>query len=372
MRNSIIITLIVIAINVQNTSAQYNIILRDSISNEVIPFAHVLSKQGELISLTDQNGFCQLQNNHSDLTLKIQHISYKSYIFSHLKPGKDTIILKMGPLELQSIQVIGKPLNDNDYLVAKGYFRSYQLNDGVPKYFSDGIIEYYFPIKTKNKRLAKINVLEHRTFKNEKLLASDKQRGFNVSMESFGPPFLYKTPTIKNIEKDYQLSQINGQETIYDHNLKIGSIAFDSVSKTAALNVDIDYREREIVHKAFGYESRYDQEVFSEVYNPTSSDYHQNSYENIQRVKQYRKLHFKQKSQKNFEVIEWVHEFYTLEKQYLSKDEFKEHELKEYSKVKYSSEYSTDFESKIAEMDIPELPESISKSLTTILSISKN
>ena len=54
-------------------------------------------------------------------------------------PGHITKIQK-----LEDVNVTG---NRPHFIRLKGYYRSYQTNDSVMKYFNDGIVEYYINLK---------------------------------------------------------------------------------------------------------------------------------------------------------------------------------------------------------------------------------
>lgn len=54
-------------------------------------------------------------------------------------PGHITKIQK-----LEDVNVTGKRPH---FIRLKGYYRSYQTNDSVMKYFNDGIVEYYINLK---------------------------------------------------------------------------------------------------------------------------------------------------------------------------------------------------------------------------------
>ncbi len=50
----------------------------------------------------------------------------------------------LGQVKLQDVTINGK---QPKFVRLKGYFRSYQHNDSLLKYYEDGIVEYYINLK---------------------------------------------------------------------------------------------------------------------------------------------------------------------------------------------------------------------------------
>ena len=45
--------------------------------------------------------------------------------------------------KIQKLEDVNVTVNRPHFISLKGYYRSYQTNDSVMKYFNDGIVEYY-------------------------------------------------------------------------------------------------------------------------------------------------------------------------------------------------------------------------------------
>ena len=58
------------------------------------------------------------------------------------------------------------------YVRLKGYYRSYQTNDSIMKYYNDGIVEYYINLKNGKTDLCSYS---NRNLHNSKLIAEDKK-----------------------------------------------------------------------------------------------------------------------------------------------------------------------------------------------------
>ncbi len=166
----------------------------DKQDHSPIPFAQLFSEGGRLVGTSNINGIIDVSNlskfvYKSTNVIYIQHISYNnlSVPYDSLK-NTDTLYLNEKPVFLPEVTVTAKSAKP-DILVLKGYFRSYQLEDSVPKYYVDGIVEYF--ISLKNKKPLKMKVLDHRSYRNEELVKKEKQRAYMVSMVSAGVPYIY-------------------------------------------------------------------------------------------------------------------------------------------------------------------------------------
>jgi hypothetical protein len=347
-----------------SSSAQVKLTILDSLSRDIVPYAHIINENGDVIGVTNQFG--EIAFSSSDvigIKGQVQHVSYASKSFHVV--GKQIEIL-LEPIALEEIVVSSKGKMEKkeiqeQFIVLSGYFRSYQLEDGVPKYFSDGFVRYYFPTESHKEKLVPVEVLEHRTFQNLKLLDADAMRTFNLKQDSFGPPFLYEISTINKMSKDYKLVKEKDELTtwIVDDMDSIGKVSLNPDSKVTSLDVDINYSDRLKVRNAFGYQMIFERKILSELYNSSSSKMMEMNFDHLNRVSQYRKLRFKHKSEKEYREIEWVHEFYTTEVNYVAVNEVDLSGLIEYSNVKYESKYSESFLEQVENLSLPKLPESM-------------
>ncbi|HBH22464.1 MAG TPA: hypothetical protein DDY13_03480 [Cytophagales bacterium] len=370
VKNTLRIILITVLSGILDFSYGQSVVkVRDSINNETIPFVHVLSPEGTILTVTDQYGNIDISSLPSDLedfTIKLQHISFQSKKYTFTANDDVTILMQPNMLSPVLVEVTGES-KEKTHIVLKGYFRSYQTQDGIPKFYSDGFIEYYIPLESKKKSLAPTNVIEHRTYVNKELLLQDEARSMNVSIESFGPPFLYERPTTEDITKMYSVERKDNQVVISDNDEVIGRVISSKETNVAVLSVDIDFTNKEKIKKAFGYMSRFEKFTHIEEYSPANHILLSNSFDNLIKKQDYRKLHFKHKSEKNFKVIELVHEFYITERNYIDDAKNQIGNLVDYNSVKYSSNYQKGFLQRIDDLNLTDLPANISMGLDNTL-----
>lgn len=81
----------------------------------------------------------------------------------------------LGQVKLQDVTISGK---QPKFVRLKGYYRSYQHNDSLLKYYVDGIVEYYINLKNEKVYLRKYGC---RYLRNKELISKDKKRAFMLS-----------------------------------------------------------------------------------------------------------------------------------------------------------------------------------------------
>ncbi len=372
--NIAIPTLIILIVSGFFSFGQIQITVVDSITNESVPFVHATIFGGATIAISDYNGVLNIPLNNlvsknSKITLILNHIAYKRAIIN-INDNTASIVVEMvrGEFLLDPVTIEYNEKHVQDILILKGFFRSYQLENNILKFYSDGFVEYNVPLDGKNK-LLKNNIIEHRTFWNEKLVKQDKTRSFDLRIDSFGPPFLYGYSTIENLNSKFSIVD-KGEKTfdIVDSNISIGRILFDDSLNIMNLDVDIDFPNKDKVRKAFGYSLIYEKSISSEVYMPALKQPLKNNYEQLYRKSDYRKILFKHKSEKDYRTIEIVQEFYIEERYYLTKSELASIELNQYDQIKYSSSDQENYTKRVSKLNIPKLPDMITISLNKELS----
>ncbi len=159
-------------------SVKAQIRITDQTDGQPVAFAHLLTDDGKLAATSDINGI--LDTTHLSQTLlkgnkhiSIQQIAYQTLELSSAEL-RNSKVLKMQRRIISLPEVtVGKASKEPMYLVLKGYFRGYHLEDGTPKYYTDGIGEYYISPDGKS---VKFRMLEFRTFRNEAQIAKAKKR----------------------------------------------------------------------------------------------------------------------------------------------------------------------------------------------------
>ncbi|MFV0531775.1 MAG: hypothetical protein ACK5MD_10125 [Flavobacteriales bacterium] len=241
----------------------------------------------------------------------------------------------LSPLENTLDEVVFTPNENKDYTILRGFFRSYQTEDAVAKYYSDGIMEYYIP-KDENKNI-KQNVVEYRVFENKK--NQQKKRIVDVSIDNFNLPFLNKKP-LSHLENASNALEIN-----YKNNHIILSKDF-IIDKTKIFNL-------------LGYRIQMINNIKIEEHN---SDNLPITQKELVKSIQYINLNFKHKKDDRYKNIETIYEFYTLEKTFCSNKEFKRKKRKFNTYHKSKSYYTDKYWEKINK-NIPPLIKPIENQL---------
>ena len=98
-------------------------------------------------------------------------------------------------VKLQDVNVTGMRPH---YVRLKGYYRSFQTNDSIMKYYNDGIVVYYINLKN-----GKIDLFScsNRTLHNSKLVAEDKNAPLWLATTELFALGQKAKPSLSNIEK---------------------------------------------------------------------------------------------------------------------------------------------------------------------------
>ena len=178
-------------------------------------------------------------------------------------PGHITKIQK-----LEDVNVTG---NRPHFIRLKGYYRSYQTNDSVMKYFNDGIVEYYINLKNGKTDL---NAYSKRNLHNSRLVSEDKKRAFMVSDKGTFRPWPEEKTLIEQYRKKYQLKDSLGTQLIQLNQQTIGSIQTDSTRNICQIEINQLPTYKNLTHQLFGYTQTdiYDHVV--ETYQISPEDYY--------------------------------------------------------------------------------------------------
>lgn len=342
--------------------AQIHIV--DSIDNAPIPFVHIISENGIIIGTSNIGGIIDIQNNVSiqnvkNSSISFHHISYQNKdVEVNSLSNTDTIKLNQRDVLISEIKVTNK--SEPVYLVLKGFFRSYQIENGTPKYYTDGIVEYYI---SKNK--LKNRVIMNRSFRNKKLVEADKKRINTIRMIVACTPYINAKPQIDELNSDYSFETINDKKIIKKENVNVGLMNLDKQSGLIELNIDLIAPAKESVSSLFNYTSKITSINITENY--SSSDLTNIQKDDLINRKEYRKIFFKHKKDKGFIEIDALHEFYVFEKKYLYKSDLKEVDHSNNFSLKESSSYSTEYWNELNKYSIEKLPSDIEKLLGTTL-----
>ncbi|NDP21517.1 MAG: carboxypeptidase-like regulatory domain-containing protein [Paludibacter sp.] len=314
----------------------------DSRKGDPIAFAHVIICNGKLGATSDMNGnisICDLSkmvfNDSSKFT--IQHIAYenKELTLGELKKMSE-IKLKERTILLQEISIL--PNQIYDYVLIKGLFRSYQLNNGIPKYFTDGIVEYYIPKKGNGFSFC---LLEHRSFRNVKLIESIKNRSISMVMKLAGIPYIESGILLNDIKSKYSLNEIGTGKEIILLQSKVGFIKENPEKQFVQIFIDKVAPNNELIKSLFGYTSRIKNINLTENY--LCKDFKNLSKNLLESRKEYRKLYFKNNKDMEEEEIEGIHEFFTMDITYITKKQFKTIKTETDTSLKESHSYESEY-----------------------------
>ena len=125
------------------------ILICDTINKTPIPNVSVIFGSNTFTTISDLNGEFNISNEFLkiDNPITFSHISYQTKsIKSQFINKNDTIFLT--PLINKLDEVVVSSNTSKDYLVLKGFFRSYIYNDNVVYGYSDGIVEYFINLNT--------------------------------------------------------------------------------------------------------------------------------------------------------------------------------------------------------------------------------
>ena len=342
--------------------------LIDKQDNFPIPFAQLFSEGGRLVGTSNINGIVNVRSLSKFINdssrIVIEHISYNnlSIPFDSLK-NIDTLRLPERPMLLPEVTV-GVKTKSPDILVLKGYFRSYQLEDSIPKYYTDGIVEYF--ISLSKKKPLRMKVLDHRSFRNEALVKKEKLRAYMVSMVSAGVPYIYSLTALQELDKSYSLKRLSEHEYAIRHDsATIGIVRISKPLNIIRVGVDLIAPQKAKTEKLFNYISKITKIDITANY--SFQKFSRLSKENLESRKEYRRIYFKHKKEKKFTKIDVIDEFYVLKKWYLSKADLRNIKISTNFGLPESTSYSYDYWKSLNENHIPKLNINIERLLGTTL-----
>lgn len=197
------------------------------------------------------------------------------------------------------------------YVRLKGYYRSYQTNDSVLKYYVDGIVEYY--INLKNGKLD-IKNFGSRHLRNNELISKERKRAFTLSDQATFRPWLEGTTYIEECKKRYELKDSIGKQLLLKDNHAFGFIKKDSLNKSCSIEVDKLPTYDKLTHSLFGFTQEIKKDHFTEAYQLTSDDYY--SFKNLLFQKTDQSYTYWYKKDTHKQLIRVITELYITEQEY--------------------------------------------------------
>jgi hypothetical protein len=256
-----------------NAIAQIRIV--DQTDKQPIAFVRFITEDGKLAASSDINGivdtsFVAQKVKSGQNTLSLSHASYqtKELTLAYLRE-LSLIELKPRIVDLPEIS-IESSTKDKRIRILKGYFRSYMLEEGIPKFYTDGICEYY--LSSEGKTLG-VRLINYRTFRNQELLKNEKRNGFRITFRVNSVPSLpIGAQFIDRIGKSYAFITTLGGIDIYRGRAKAGiirAIAGTDVVQTSMNHLAPDTNKN---YSVFGVSFETTQEDRSQRYHSTTLD----------------------------------------------------------------------------------------------------
>jgi len=328
-----------------------------------IPSLNIYNEKGVLLGFTDKAGIARFlgsesQRQKKNLRITVQHISYETKTFSlESLDDKQIYSLSLRPLVLNEIAVNAKP---KEVVLLKGYFRSLETFNQRHKYFSDGIVEFYIPLK---KGKPKYRLVDCRVF-----MDSSVVKEYNTKMGPF-----FQIPRFTEIESRNFADRLN--DMVKENNRsnrisllkkahEVGYLTIDADRSNIQLYLDRVLPDTVVNEKFFSLEAKTFHEVTVENYSGT--ELNTITPFNLTSIYQNIVASLKRKSEYGHIPCEIINEFYILESEYLTSDEYKSNQkglLKNIYTTPKKSNFRKRFWVDVEEYHIPPINDGLAKQL---------
>lgn len=250
-----------------------------------------------------------------------------------------------GQIKLQDVTVSSQRPK---FVRLKGYYRSYQHNDSLLKYYVDGIVEYYINLKNDRVDLRKY---ASRYLRNEELIENDKKRAFMLSDQATFRPWPEGTTFIEKCRKKYTIQDSANVGYIKKENQTIGRVITDSVNKSCMIEMDMIPTYDKLSHNIFGFTQEIVSDHFIEAYRLSDEDYY--SFKNLLFQKTDQSYNYWYKKDTHKQLIHVVTELFITEQEYVNDKE------KEDSKKLQPQEAAQVVEKFMSDNGLPSLPAAV-------------
>lgn len=330
--------------------------VKDSLSQEKIPFVEIYSDNGDLIGVTDKDGIISEDLNkeiilsNSNL-LTFVHSTFKNKIVTVDSFKKNSVVI-LNPIaiKLNEIVVNSKP-NNYKYLKLKGYFRSVQSMKDVPLYFMDGIAEYYIP---RNSSKVIMKIIFSRSLENRESDTFDPEyfpikAGVPLLENFLNYEILSNEYVLKNSEKDIKL--------IFGKNDGIEMGTLSKFNENSAFQVELISPNKPKKINFLGIEVQYNNRIVNAVYD--RNDFSKIGFDNLIHFKETMLFNYKIKKSMTLTKVDLTYEFFLLDKEFVNDKESKGSDS--FYKFKRESYYQDKFWEYINNAFFQPLPESLKK-----------
>lgn len=282
---------------------------------------NVYNASGRLIGFSNREGLMNIINNKKTaevypLHLTLQHVSYNTKLIAiNEKEVVDTVLLERKTNRLNEV-FMPSPIS-SDFLCLRGYFRSLETFDRKHKYFSDGIVEFYIPLK---KGKVKYRLLDFRIYRDSAVEEDYKEKMWTF----FQAPRMVEMFRGKLFErlKGYSLSSNSGNRIeILKKGTEVGHIQLSQKPETINFYLDTVLPDSVMIEKIFRIEARIKHEIYNENY--AQHVLEDLSAKNLLNVYQLITGTIKRKAEYGAIPYEIVNEFYVQYNYFLSSKEYK-------------------------------------------------
>lgn len=215
----------------------------------------------------------------------------------------------LGQIKLQDVTISSQRPK---FVRLKGYYRSYQHNDSVLKYYVDGIVEYY--INLKNEKVD-IRMYSSRHLRNEELVSKDKKRAFMLSDQATFRPWPEGKTFIEECRKKYAIQNSANVGYIKKASQIIGRVTTDSINKSCMIEMDMIPTYDKLTHNIFGFTQEMKSDYFMEAYRLSDEDYY--SFKNLLSQKTDQSYNYWYKKDSRKQLIHVVTELFITEQEYV-------------------------------------------------------
>ncbi|SOD19881.1 hypothetical protein [Pedobacter xixiisoli] len=361
MAKNFILFLLLSCLFVLDIFGQIKII--DAIELSPIPSVNVFDEHGKLLGISNADGEILFEGLNNGQQLHLQHISYSPQ--KVLYYPKTTIRLSNRILPLAEVEITARP-KEYDYLVLRGYFRTYQGYNGEPKYFADGIIDYYIPKNKKDK--VSYELVEYRVFGNKKLI---KQQKLSSSFFNEPPriPSLRKENLIQTGNSDYVLKKVSEGETeIQKRGIAVGYMRFVPQRQLTEIFIDKIAPDSARTKKILWLTVKATRNEKLEIYNTLKQEGHK--MENLMSFYENSAGEYRTKKTADYKKLEFLNEFYVTAKTFVDKKQLSQKkDLKHGIFLDEKSSYHSAYWKNLSNWNIPSLNNGIEKALQDILEL---
>ena len=344
----------------------------DAESHLPIPALSIYHANGTLIGLTDKNGSLEFLEGTDPKKLlpaeiTTQHISYtaKTLLVKSADEAQEYSLTPRATM-IQEVVVKAQP---REVLVLKGYFRSLEIFNRKHKYFIDGIVEYYIPLK---KGKPRYRLTDYRVFQ-DKAVTADYDEKMGPFFQIARVPNIHEQPLVERLKEDVQKKDTGNHRTLLlKKGKEIGHLTPSSNGKNLQVYIDAVLPDTVKKEKIFRLEAYTLQSVQIENYTDTTvsginvsklASVYENEVAFIKRKAEFGKIPF-----------EGLRDFYVTEKRYISNEDYKKLRsqlTRNVYKTPEASHYDEKFWEDLDQYNIPPLQPGLEKALEAKMELIK-